>query len=114
MNEPKLNVAILAGGRSSEHDISRLSAAAVIDALDPERYSAVPVLIERSGDWRLTSKEKLALPAGRPQERFEDEDSSESARARKAAAAGGDMRLRAEGCRICHRRRAPPHSRRIQ
>lgn len=59
----KLNVAILAGGRSSEHDISRLSARTIIDALDPEKYTAVPVLIERSGDWRLTSAAKLALPA---------------------------------------------------
>jgi D-alanine-D-alanine ligase len=63
----KLNVAILAGGRSSEHDISRLSAVGIMDALDPEKFNAVPVLIERTGDWRLTSAAKLALPAGKPQ-----------------------------------------------
>ncbi|MCZ4497282.1 MAG: D-ala D-ala ligase N-terminus, partial [Thermoleophilia bacterium] len=40
----KLNVAILAGGRSSEHDISRLSAAGIIAALDPEKYNPVAVL----------------------------------------------------------------------
>jgi D-alanine-D-alanine ligase len=62
----KINVAVLAGGRSSEHDISRLSAMSIIEALDPERYSAVPVLIERSGDWRLTTTRKLALPGGEP------------------------------------------------
>ena len=41
----KLNVAVLAGGRSSEHDISRLSALGVMDALDADKYHAVPILI---------------------------------------------------------------------
>ncbi len=67
----KLNVAVLAGGRSSEHDISRLSAAAVIDALDHSRYEPVAVLIERSGDWRLTSPGKLALNSDRPSSHVE-------------------------------------------
>lgn len=57
----KLNVAILAGGRSSEHDISRLSASSIINALDRSKYEPIPILIERSGDWRLTTTEKLAL-----------------------------------------------------
>ena len=70
----KLNVAILAGGRSSEHDVSRLSALGIMEALDGERYTAVPVLIERSGDWRLTSAAKLALPAGSPRPAAEDDD----------------------------------------
>jgi D-alanine-D-alanine ligase len=70
----KLNVAILAGGRSSEHDISRLSALGIMDALDGEKYNAVPVLIERSGDWRLTSASKLALPAGSPRPAVDDAD----------------------------------------
>ena len=62
----KLNVAILAGGRSSEHDISRLSAQSIMGALDSEKYNPVAVLIERTGDWRLTSMDKLALPTGAP------------------------------------------------
>jgi D-alanine-D-alanine ligase len=71
---PKLNVAILAGGRSSEHDISRLSALGIMDALDPSKYVAVPVLIERTGDWRLTSAAKLALPSHAPRPAVEDDD----------------------------------------
>lgn len=63
----KINVAVLAGGRSSEHDISRLSAMSIIDSLDRSKYEPVAVLIERSGDWRLTSAEKLALPTAQPQ-----------------------------------------------
>ena len=70
----KLNVAILAGGRSSEHDISRLSALGIMEALDSSRYNAVPVLIERSGDWRLTSAAKLALPTSAPRPAVDDHD----------------------------------------
>ena len=38
-------VAVLMGGRSSEHEVSLASAEAVIAALDPTRYEVVPVLI---------------------------------------------------------------------
>lgn len=70
----KLNVAILAGGRSSEHDISRLSALGIMDALDESRFNAVPVLIERSGDWRLTTAKKLALPTSQPRPAADDDN----------------------------------------
>jgi D-alanine-D-alanine ligase len=46
-------VAVLAGGRSSEHDISVASARSVVDALDPGRYETVVVEIDRSGRWEL-------------------------------------------------------------
>jgi D-alanine-D-alanine ligase len=49
----RLRVALLAGGRSSEHDISLLSARAVLEALDPERYDVVSVAIGRDGHWNL-------------------------------------------------------------
>ena len=50
-----MRVAVLAGGRSSEHDISVASACSVVDALDPERYETVVVEIDRSGRWELAS-----------------------------------------------------------
>ena len=49
----RLRVALLAGGRSSEHDISLLSARSVLEALDPERYEVVSVAIGRDGRWAL-------------------------------------------------------------
>jgi D-alanine-D-alanine ligase len=49
----KLRVAILAGGRSSEHDISLASARAVLGALDPERYDVEQLAIGRDGRWEL-------------------------------------------------------------
>jgi D-alanine-D-alanine ligase len=51
----RVRVAVLAGGRSSEHDISVASARSVVDALDPERYETVVVEIDRSGRWELAS-----------------------------------------------------------
>jgi len=50
-----VRVAVLAGGRSSEHDISVASARSVVDALDPERYETVVVEIDRGGRWELAS-----------------------------------------------------------
>jgi D-alanine-D-alanine ligase len=49
-------VAVLAGGRSSEHDISVASARSVVDALDPERYETTVVEIDRNGRWELASE----------------------------------------------------------
>ena len=51
----RLRVALLAGGRSSEHDISLASARSVLAALDPERYDVVSVAIGRDGRWALES-----------------------------------------------------------
>jgi len=51
----RLRVAILAGGRSSEHEISLASARSVAGALDPERYEIAEVAIGRDGRWALQS-----------------------------------------------------------
>jgi D-alanine-D-alanine ligase len=48
-------VAVLMGGRSSEHDISIASARSVLESLDAERYEAVTVAIDREGKWELTA-----------------------------------------------------------
>jgi len=44
-------VAVIMGGASSEHEVSRWSGARVLDALDRRRYHPVKVLIERDGTW---------------------------------------------------------------
>jgi len=49
----RIRVALLAGGRSSEHEISLASARSVREALDPERYEIVDVAIARDGRWQL-------------------------------------------------------------
>ncbi len=52
----RVRVAVLAGGRSSEHEISLASARSVVAALDPERYETVVVEIDRRGRWELASE----------------------------------------------------------
>lgn len=49
----RIRVAVVAGGRSSEHDISLASARSVLAALDPERYETVTLAIGRDGRWEL-------------------------------------------------------------
>lgn len=51
----RIRVAVIYGGRSSEHGVSVVSAGSVLGALDPERYEAVPVGITPGGQWVLTN-----------------------------------------------------------
>jgi D-alanine-D-alanine ligase len=53
--EQRRRVAVLFGGRSSEHEISCLSARSVIDALDPATTEVVPIGIARDGRWHVLS-----------------------------------------------------------
>jgi D-alanine-D-alanine ligase len=67
----RVRVAVLVGGRSSEHDISVASARSVLEALDPERYDTVSVEIGRDGRWELgtgengTTAETLPVPTSK-------------------------------------------------
>lgn len=56
---------VLFGGRSAEHDVSRVTAVAVAQALDPDRYEVVPVGITTDGRW-LAGGEAAALMAAGP------------------------------------------------
>src|ERR1700722_20338906 len=47
----KLRVGILFGGRSGEHEVSLLSAASVVNAIDKARYEVVPIGITKDGRW---------------------------------------------------------------
>jgi D-alanine-D-alanine ligase len=59
----RIRVAVLGGGRSSEHDISVRSAESVAAALDPQRYEVVPVEIDRAGHWEIGDA-RLSLEPG--------------------------------------------------
>jgi D-alanine-D-alanine ligase len=59
----KRRVVVLFGGRSAEHEISVISARSVLDALDPERYEAIPIGVTKLGRWRLLPAGPPALPA---------------------------------------------------
>jgi len=66
MPEPKIRVAVVFGGRSSEHAISCITAGSVMAALDKDRYEVVPVGIARDGRWVLAGPDqRLAVEDGR-------------------------------------------------
>lgn len=46
-------VAVLFGGQSSEHDVSKVSAATIISNINTEKYSVIPVYITKEGKWLL-------------------------------------------------------------
>jgi D-alanine-D-alanine ligase len=58
----RLRVGVLFGGRSGEHEVSLISAASVIQALDPEKYEAVPVGITKDGRWLAGTEAHKMLP----------------------------------------------------
>jgi D-alanine-D-alanine ligase len=58
----RLRVGVLFGGRSGEHEVSLISAASVIQALDPEKYEAIPIGITKDGRWLAGTAAHKMLP----------------------------------------------------
>ncbi|CRK54138.1 D-alanine--D-alanine ligase [Rhodococcus sp. RD6.2] len=61
MNNPRTRVAVVFGGRSSEHSVSCVSAGSVLRNLDPEVYEVVPIGITHDGSWVLGESDPAAL-----------------------------------------------------
>ncbi|MFD5324099.1 D-alanine--D-alanine ligase family protein [Streptomyces sp. NPDC127092] len=59
----KPRVAVVFGGRSSEHAISVVTAGAVLRAIDRDKYDVLPIGITREGRWALTADapERMAI-----------------------------------------------------
>ena len=60
----KIRVGVLFGGRSGEHEISLLSAASVLNAIDKNKYEVVPIGITKDGLW-VTAAHAEALLQGK-------------------------------------------------
>src|SRR5579862_2321396 len=60
----RLRVGVLFGGRSGEHEVSLLSAASVVEAIDKSKYEVVPIGITKEGRW-LTAGDAEALLHGK-------------------------------------------------
>ncbi len=54
-----LKVGVLYGGRSEEHDVSRCSAASVIENLDKDKYEIIAIGIGRDGRWYPQEKPEI-------------------------------------------------------
>jgi len=61
----KQRVAVIFGGRSREHEVSLVSARSVMAALDPARWTVVPLGIARDGAWLSPAETAAALAEGR-------------------------------------------------
>ena len=68
-------VAIVFGGRSSEHAVSCATAAGVMRAIDRDKYDIVPIGVSRDGQWVLAADDpaRFELTAGRTPEVLPDE-----------------------------------------
>ena len=61
MSRPRLRVAVIFGGRSTEHAISCVSAGSVLAALDRDSYEVLPIGITAEGRWVLASDDPEML-----------------------------------------------------
>jgi D-alanine-D-alanine ligase len=60
----RIHLVVLFGGQSAEHDVSCVTAAAVLGSADPGRYRITPVGIGRDGSWALAAGAQQALAGG--------------------------------------------------
>ncbi|MEX3516359.1 D-alanine--D-alanine ligase family protein [Corynebacterium camporealensis] len=61
----KIRVAVVYGGRSSEHSVSCVSAGAIMHNLDPEKYEVIPIGITQDGTWTQGTTEGLEIVDGK-------------------------------------------------
>jgi D-alanine-D-alanine ligase len=64
----KLRVGVLFGGRSGEHEVSLLSAASVLNAIDRTKYDVVPIGISKEGRWLTGGESQRLLKGGQQSE----------------------------------------------
>jgi D-alanine-D-alanine ligase len=72
MTKQRVNVGVLLGGMSAEHEVSWQSARNIIQALEPQAYKPIAILIDKQGNWLLLESEEvfsddlLAAPDPKP------------------------------------------------
>ena len=64
-DQAPINLIVLFGGQSAEHDVSRVTATHVLAAIDQARYNVVPIAITREGQWLVADDAAAALRTGR-------------------------------------------------
>ena len=68
----KIRVGILFGGRSGEHEVSLLSAASVLNAIDKTKYEVVPIGITKDGRWLTAEHAERLLKGEAPADKQAD------------------------------------------
>lgn len=64
MSGERINLVVLFGGQSAEHDVSRTTATHVLAAADPSKYRVTPIGISTDGEWALATEAAAALARG--------------------------------------------------
>ena len=62
--DDRINLIVIFGGQSAEHDVSCTTAAHVLKAANPAKYRITPVGIARDGRWAIATDAQVALAAG--------------------------------------------------
>jgi D-alanine-D-alanine ligase len=64
MQDDRVNLIVIFGGQSAEHDVSCVTATHVLRAVDQSRYRITAIGIDRDGHWHLATGAMAALAAG--------------------------------------------------
>jgi D-alanine-D-alanine ligase len=64
VSNERINLVVLFGGQSAEHDVSCTTAAHVLAAADPDKYRITPVGISTEGQWAIATEAAEALASG--------------------------------------------------
>ncbi len=93
----KLRVGIIFGGRSGEHEVSLLSAALILKAIDRRKFDVVPIGINKAGHWLTERAAEGLLEGTRPAELAEGEpgETKPQATAHAEASPKSEKKLRA-------------------
>ncbi|MBZ5520957.1 MAG: D-alanine--D-alanine ligase [Acidobacteriia bacterium] len=86
----KIRVGVLFGGRSGEHEISLLSAASVLKAINREKYDVVPIGITKEGRWINPAYSEMLLRGEAPPKELGRQPGDTQAAASAAVLAKGE------------------------
>lgn len=92
----KKRIAVIFGGKSSEHEISRISASYVISQIPDDEYEIITIGITKKGKWMLFSGETSEIADGS----WENNPSNKSAFISPDSSIGGIVVITAGSCRI--------------
>src|SRR6266404_4774327 len=71
----KLNVLVLFGGVSTEHEVSVITGIQVLNALDKNKYNVIPLYITKNGKWIKGDESFFSVETFKDLKKFEKEKS---------------------------------------
>ena len=67
MENKKIRLGILFGGKSAEHEVSLISAKNIISALDKTKYDVLLIGIDKKGQWHLRDESSYLIDSDSPE-----------------------------------------------